>query len=208
MKLRLRKLKSTNGRAAGKARGKGVRADPTRRVGVDNPEFTPVTTERVAVADERVKTSMVLLRSILSAAQLRARMEGMSLNAAFNQALFQWGMAQPDQLYPEGLVKRRLLSKGAILPPGMRQHARATARPTSVQDSGYTLPSEDPGHDADFAPWDVVERYAKAQLKHPTADFLKMAKRLNIPPGVARAADIAQESPEYRKYLQKKAKAS
>lgn len=198
MKVKLRKKVKDSWRAAGEARGKGVEKDI--RVAT---AYGAGPRGIAAVATERVKTSIIIERKLMKEAQELARVMGISYNGFINMAIYEKLRA----LDSDG-SRRPPASRAPEVQVALQRKPRATDPSPSPHSSGYTLPSEEPGADADFADWPTVERYAKLQLKHPHDNFLKMARRMHILPGTARAADIAQESEEYRRYLKRKAKAS
>lgn len=142
--------------------------------------------------DEKVKTSIVTLRSLVVRCQDRARAMNLSFNGFVNMALY-------DRL--DGPTSRR------PLPPEVQ--AIITTRPPrpprqdrsgSPVGEGFTRVAESKEEHDCFVTWPVVQRYAKKNLKHPTEGPMEMARRLGITIDEALAADIAMQTPEFERW--------
>jgi hypothetical protein len=155
-----------------------------------------------AVKEERVKTSMVVRRSILVKAQGRAQMEGLSLNGAFNQALYQWATGFRPASAP---VSTSVFEPTA--PDERRNYGQGRPKPLKpFPTEGFTRVAEGKDDVDCFADWETVRRYAKMNLQHPTDGPKEMAKRMGITIDEALAADIAQQTPEFDRYMRWRAR--
>lgn len=136
---------------------------------------------------ERVKTSVLLDHTILARAKKQARIMGLSFNAFVTVALY-------EKLQGRAIEGPARYRSGRVISQPFNPHTTEPGR-------GFTLPG-DGEHPACFVAWPDVARYAEEQARDLEADFMTIGKKLRLSMDEARAADIAQGTPEFQAYME------
>lgn len=183
--------------AAAKGRGKGASTTHVSYV-----------VEQIPLKDERVKTSIVVQRSILLQMQRLANRRGLSLNGSINLALFQWVRTEdgwtPALATPASGAVLHTAVEAAVArrPPATNGRGKKIrARMPSSMSEGFTRPAEGPDDVACFVDWGTLNRYADLNVKYSTYGPQEMAKKMGISIEEALAADIGMQTPEYERWL-------
>ena len=148
---------------------------------------------------EKVKTSFYLDNRVLLQAKRASRELGVSMNAYITIAL-----SEKQRRDKQGMV----LPLGGFnsnevihLPPTTRRQSDRLATFLKKHGPGFSLPGED--NDApSFATWAQIERFAREQRNDLEADWATIGRRCEFDMDVARAADVGQESPAFREYVE------
>lgn len=141
---------------------------------------------------EKLKTSLLIDHTILAQSKQIARSMGLSFNAYATLALHSLNQQQ-----------RMALGQSAFLP--RRVDVEMDGRTLLTQKFGETMTIPgDEDQPTMFVPWDIIERYARYAGDHPTANWQQVGHALGITAKEARAADLAVESDEFKRYIRAK----
>lgn len=148
---------------------------------------------------ERVKTSLLLDNKLLLQAKRQANLMGLSFNAYVSMAIYNQ-MNRPTEQFDWG----RPMWGTDVIKPGPRYsekhmpNFRPKSKALAKFGDGFRY---DEGDDHWFATWDQVKRYSDALTLAPDATWMDVAKALDLKESVARAADMALASDQWREYV-------
>lgn len=184
---RVKKMKKTS------TRGRGVKPKESLPPPPPADTDTGVLVMPGSGTGERIKTSLFIDHSILAEAKRCARVMGLSFNAFTTMALFQTCQTLTNPAIPSG----------SRSPSSITIHARPHVPASSPQERplGEAFAVHD-DNEVFTCAWPKVLEFYKTFQTHPDLNWMQIGKKLRLTENEARAADLAIETEDFRRYFE------